>query len=63
MDSFQDTNTVAYSRPSVGVDAIVEAADAFAFEEAYGQTNVVVSDPKVLEFVDLILWKPWNVIN
>ena len=55
MDSFQDTNTVAYNRPSVGVDVIVEAADAFAFVEAYGQTNVAVSDPKVLEFVDLIL--------
>lgn len=55
MDSFQDTNTVACSRPFEGVDAIVEAVDASAFVEACDQTNVAVFDPKVLEFEDLIL--------
>lgn len=56
MDSFRDTNTVAYSRPSAVVDAIVEVVDAFAFVEACDQTNVVASDPMVLEFVDLSLY-------
>lgn len=55
MDSFQDTNTVAYNRPSAGVDATVGAVDASAFVEACDQTNVAVSDPKALEFVDLSL--------
>lgn len=55
MDSFRDTNTVACSRPSGVVDAIVEVVDAFAFVEACDQTNVVASDPMVLEFVDLSL--------
>lgn len=59
MGLFQDTNIVACSRPSVAVDAIVAVADAFAFVEAYDQTNAVASDPMVLEFVDLSLchWK------
>lgn len=55
MDSFLDTNTVACSRSSVVVDAIVEVVDASAFVAACDQTNVVVFDPKVLEFVDLSL--------
>lgn len=55
MDSFRDTNTVACSRSSVVVDAIVEVVDASAFVAACDQTNVVVFDPKVLDFVDLSL--------
>lgn len=55
MDSFLDTNTVACSCPSAVVDAIVEVVDASAFVEACDQTNVVVFDPKVLEFVGLSL--------
>lgn len=54
MDSVQDTNIVACNCPSE-VDVIVEAVDASAFVVAYDLTNVAVSDPKVLDFVDLTL--------
>lgn len=59
MGLFQDTNIVACSRPFVAVDAIVEVADAFAFVEAYDQTNAAASDPMVLDFVDLSLLMTW----
>lgn len=54
-DSFQDTNIVAYSRSFAVVDVIGVAADAFAFVAVYDQSNVAVSDPMVLELVDLSL--------
>lgn len=48
-DSFQDTNTVAYSHPSVVDRVIVEVLDVIAFVVAYDHPSVVVFDPMVLE--------------
>lgn len=56
MDSFQDTNIVAYIHSFEVVRAIGAVADAFAFVEVYDPTNAVAFDPMELDLVDLNLW-------
>lgn len=55
MDLFQDTSTEACNLPFEVVHVIAEVADVFAFAVAYDHPNVAVSDPMVLELVDLSL--------